>query len=166
MRNLKIYLDTSAIGYLDEKTSPAQMSEMLALWDEIMKGRYDVVISDVTLNEIYGNKNFEKVEILAQYLSKIKYDMITVSAEVEHIAALIKGKGLLISDKHHNDRLHIGCAIMAQCDILVSLNFKHLVNVTTVHGVREITSLGGYRSIDIVPPVMLIESGDDKNDSK
>ena len=70
-----------------------------------------------------------------------------------------------MSDKHHNDRLHIGCAIVNGCDILISLNFKHLVNVRTARGIRAIASLGGYNSIEIAPPSMLIQEGDDEFDS-
>jgi predicted nucleic acid-binding protein len=157
VEKLKIYLDTSAIGYLDERTSPTEMNDMLVLWGRIKRGDYDVVISQIALNEIRDNKNAEKVKTLVVFLSEISYATIEVDDEIERIAAQVQSNGLLVSDKHRNDRLHIGCAIASGCDVLVSLNFKHLVNVKTVKGVREIASLGGYRHIDIVPPNMLIQ---------
>ena len=161
MKKLKIYLDTSAIGYLDEQTSLKEMNDMLALWDKIKLHEYDVALSEITLIEINGNKNLEKVKTLVRFLSEIPYDTLEVNEEVNRIAALVKSNGLLTSDKHQNDRLHIGCAVVYGCDILVSLNFKHLVNVKTIKGVRGIASLGGYGNIDIVPPTMLIEEGDE-----
>jgi predicted nucleic acid-binding protein len=161
MKKLKIYLDTSAIGYLDEQTSPKEMEDMLALWDKIKQGSYDVVISRVALNELRDNKNLEKVKILVGFLSEISYETIEVNDEIDRIADLVKNNGLLVSDKHRNDRLHIGCAVVYGCDILVSLNFKHLVNVRTIKGVRGIAGLGGYGHIDIVPPNMLIQEGDE-----
>jgi hypothetical protein len=57
--------------------------------------------------------------------------------------------------------LHIGCAVAANCEVIVSLNFKHLVNVKTITGVRKIANLEGYSNIDIVPPAMLVQEGDD-----
>ena len=97
---------------------------------------------------------------LSHYLSEISYNEILVNDEVNKIADLIKSNELLISAKHQNDRLHIGCAIVAGCDILVSYNFKHLVNVKTIKGVRGVASLSGYNSIDIMTPAMFAEEGD------
>ena len=165
MKKLKLYLDTSAIGYLDEKSSPKEMNDMLTLWKQIKQGRYDVVVSQVTLGELSSNLNTDKVKVLFEFLSDIVYDTVDVDTEAEKVAALVKTNGLLISDKCEADRLHIGCAVVHNCDVLVSFNFKHLVNVQTIKGVRAISNLCGYGNIDIMPAVMLIEKGDDPNDS-
>ena len=158
MKKLKIYLDTSAIGYLDEHTSPNEMSDMRVLWDEIKHDKYDVVLSEVTLVELNARKNEDKVETLTDYLNEIHYDLIKVNDEVETVANLVKSTGLLISDKHQNDRLHIGCAITSGCDVLVSYNFKNLANIRVIKGVRGISILSGYGNVnmDIIPAAMLI----------
>jgi len=163
MRKLKIYLDTSAIGFLDEQTSPKEMSDMLDLWKKIKLGQYDVLLSEVTLVEISENKNVAKVDVLTDFLKEIQYQLIAVSEDVEDIADLVKSTGLLISDKHQNDRLHIGCAIVSGCDVLVSYNFKNLANVRVIKGVRAISLLSGYGNvnIDIVPAAMLINEESD-----
>ena len=70
---------------------------------------------------------------------------------------LVKKNELLIADKHHNDRLHIGCAFVTGCDIIVSMNFKHLVNVKIIRGVRAISNIEGYKNIDIIQPAALVE---------
>ena len=44
------------------------------------------------------------------------------------------------------------------CNIILSWNFKHIVNIKTIHGVRAITNLVGYKTIDIVSPSVLLES--------
>jgi len=161
MKKLKIYLDTSAIGYLDEQSSPKEMIDMQVLWDEIRHEKYDVMLSEVTLAELNASKNVEKVEALSGFLNEIQYKIIKVNDNVEKVADLVKSTGLLISDKHQNDRLHIGCAITSGCDVLVSYNFKNLANVRVIKGVRGISILSGYGNvnIDIVPAAMLI-SGD------
>ena len=158
MKKLRIYLDTSAIGYLDEQTSPTEMNDMQVLWDEIKHDKYDVVLSEVTLVELNAIKNEEKVEILTDFLSEIHYELIEVNDEVEAVATLVKSTGLLISDKHQNDRLHIGCAITSGCDVLVSYNFKNLANIRVIKGVRGISILSGYGNVnmDIIPAAMLI----------
>ena len=145
LKKLKIYLDTSAIGYLDERESPNDMKAMFTLWDDIKNLKYDAVISALTFRELNDNKNNEKLNTLLGYIAQIEYETIGITAEAEHIADLIRKNELLISDKNHNDRLHIGCAFVAGCDVIVSMNFKHLVNVTTIRGVRAISNLEGYK---------------------
>ena len=161
MKKLKIYLDTSAIGYLDEQTSPKEMDEMKALWEDIKRGKYEVYLSQITLEEIYANQNKDKVKVLTNYLSEIEYAIIEINDEIRNIADLVRKNELLIADRERNDRLHIGAAVVYGCNLLVSLNFKHLVNVKTVKGVRSIAVLGGYESVDIVPPIMLLSEGDE-----
>ena len=78
MRKLKIYLDTSAIGYLDEQESPKEMAEMKALWQDIKMGKYEVYLSQITLEEIYANQNKDKVKVLTNYLSEIEYAIIEI----------------------------------------------------------------------------------------
>ena len=157
MKKLKLYFDASAIGYLDEQTSPQEMNDMLTLWEEIKQGKYDAALSEVTLEEIGAIANIEKLSTLTDYLTEITYDIINVNTEVKRVANLVRTNQLLISDKHENDRLHIGCAVVSGCDVLVSYNYKHLVNVGTIKGVRAISQLGGYGNLDIMPAAMLIQ---------
>ena len=161
MDRLRIYIETSAIGHLDEPTSPKEMADMLMLWEKIKQGDYDVVISSVTLTEITNNQTIGKVNTQLRFLSEISYEMFELNEQAEHIADLVKQSGLLTPDKQENDRLHIGCAVISESDVLVSLNFKHLVNVRTINRVREITIAEGYKNILIMPPVMLIDRGDE-----
>ena len=160
MKKLKIYLDTSAIGYLDEITSPNEMSEMQQLWEFIKRGEYDVNISPVVTDELMAINNTEKRDVLLNYLKQIEYDIIDITDEVHAIAKSITENGVL-SDKHYNDCLHIACAVANGCDCLVSFNFKHLVNIKTIKRARAISNLRGYGNIDIVSAVALIQKGDE-----
>lgn len=45
-----------------------------------------------------------------------------------------------------------------ECDCIISWNFKHIVNVKTIRGVRAITNLEGYKMIEIWNPSVLLES--------
>ena len=161
MKKLKVYLDTSAIGYLDEQSHPSEMADMLTFWDMAKQGDFEIAISEVTLAELYDNKNSDKVSALMAYLSQINYETVELSDEINEIADAIKNAGILVSDKCKDDRNHIGCAIISGSDVLLSYNFKHLANVRTVNGVRGISTLKGYCNINIVPASMLIEKGDE-----
>ena len=41
--------------------------------------------------------------------------------------------------------------------LIVSWNFKHLINIKTIQGVRKITQLKGYKDIEIMNPTTLLE---------
>ena len=160
MKKLKIYLDTSAIGYLDEQTSPKEMSEMQQLWELLKRGEYDANISPVVIDELMANSNIERRDILLGYLQQIEYDIIDITDDVHATAKSIVRNGVL-SDKNYNDCLHIACAVSSGCDCLVSFNFKHLVNIKTIKGARAISILRGYGNIDIVSAAALIQMGDE-----
>ncbi|MCL1947843.1 MAG: hypothetical protein FWF51_11955 [Chitinivibrionia bacterium] len=64
--------------------------------------------------------------------------------------------------KYFGDCLHIACAIVSGCDVIVSWNFKHIVNYKTHMGVKAVTALEGYKELLIYTPAMLLGYDDDK----
>lgn len=154
MRKIKLYLDTSVISHLSQPDAPEKMADTLVLWEDIRAGLYDVYLSDTTLNEIGGCRS-EKLEILLNFLSQIQYTIITETDEIDSVAQKIIDMGIL-RPKSFDDCVHIASAVVTSCDYIVSWNFKHMVNVKTINGVRAISNLHGYRTIDIVQPTMLL----------
>lgn len=158
MRKLKIYLDTSVISHLKQDDVPDKMNDTLALWEEIKSGDYDVTISAVTVKEIL-NCNEPKRSIMMDFLNDIEFQSIDINQEMNELAHEIINRGIL-TKKSLDDCTHIAAAIVNNCDIIVSWNFKHLVNVKTINGVREIAASGHYKQIDIYSPTVLLK-GDD-----
>lgn len=58
-----------------------------------------------------------------------------------HMVICLLARGLKIKS------LHIAIAILNKCDVIISWNFKHLVNIKTVRGTRAITYIKGYKGI-------------------
>ena len=162
MKKLKLYLDSNVIGKLDDRDNPNDMAIAKRLWNKIKRDKYDVVISEITLTEINDIPDPIKKKTLSDYLQEIKYESIFFSDEVERIASLVKKNGLITSEKNLNDRYHIGYALVSGADVLVSMNFNHLVNIKTIRGVKGIATVEGYHTIDIMPPVMIIGKGGKK----
>ena len=150
-----IYLDTSIVSYLDQQDSPARMAVTHKLWDKIKKGEYDVIISTVTTRELDDCKE-EKREKLYSYLNEIEYTLVEVTDKIMDIAENIVDFGIL-KQKSFDDCQHIAAAITSGCDIIVSWNFKHIVNLTTIKGVKAITVLKGYKDLLIFSPSILTE---------
>lgn len=158
MRKLKIYLDTSVISHLDAPDVSDKMNDTLALWEDIKSGLYEVTTSDVALREV-GNCKEPKQSTLFDYLSEIEYECFSITDEAELLANEIIKQGIL-TQKSFDDCLHIAIAVINNCDIILSWNFKHMVNIKTINGVRAVNILNGYKSIDIYSPTILIK-GDD-----
>lgn len=159
MRKLKVYLDTSVISYLYQIDSPEKMEETLQFWEMIKAEYYEVYVSDLVFNEI-GACNYEKLEILMDYISQINYNIIETNENTIELAEKFIDFGIL-KQKSFDDCQHIAAAILSGCDIITSWNFKHIVNIKTVRGVKTITTLEGYKDLLIYPPSVLIEGSEE-----
>jgi len=130
------------------------MHDTLTLWESIKQGIYDIYISEVALGELSENVQ-PKQGILIRHLSEINYTQISVDDEIIAYADKIIEEGIL-TEKSYDDCLHLGCAVVSQCHIILSWNFKHMVRVKTVSGVRYINAMLGYHGIDIYSPNMIV----------
>ncbi len=158
MRKLKVYLDTSVISHLEQEDVSEKMEQTRKVWDILQTGKYEVVISDLVLAEINECKE-PKRTLLKEYLSQINYERVEITEETEEIANEIINERIL-NPKSFDDCLHIASAILNDCNIIVSWNFKHMVNVDTINGVRRITFAKRYNNIDIYAPYVLLNEKD------
>lgn len=100
-----------------------------------------------------------KKSLLKEYLSKINYQRVPIIEETEEIANEIINQGIL-NQKSFDDCIHIASAILNDCNIIISWNFKHMVNVDTINGIRRITFAKRYNNIDIYAPYVLLSEKD------
>ncbi len=156
MRKLKVYLDTSVISHLLQEDVPEKMADTRKLWEMFKDGKYDVYLSIVTLEEV-GDCPEPKRSELRKFLEQINYSVIDITDELESVAQKIIEMGIL-TKKSYDDCQHIAAAVVEECDCIISWNFKHIVNIKTIHGVRAITNLTCYKTIDILSPSVLLES--------
>ena len=157
-RKLKVYLDTSVISHLMQEDAPEKMADTLALWTQFEAGKYDICLSQLTLDEV-GECHEPKRTMLYEYLSKIAYTKLEITDEVLRFANHIVGMGIL-TPKSIDDCQHIATAVVHGCDCIISWNFKHIVNIKTIKGVRAITHLESYKDIDIMNPSVLLGGGE------
>ena len=156
MRMFKVYLDTSVISHLMQEDVPERMADTRELWKMFKDGKYDVYVSAVTLREIQNCPEPKKTQLI-DYLNQIKFTTLEITEDVVIIARKIIEMGIL-SQKSFDDCQHIGAAVVNECDCIISWNFKHIVNVKTIRGIRAITNLEGYKSIEIWNSSVLLES--------
>jgi predicted nucleic acid-binding protein len=154
-----LYLDTSVISYLDQKDAPEQMTQTQKFWDKVKNNEYNIFISSVVDDEI-SKCNEEKRKILNTHLSNIVYNKIEIDDKAINIAEKFVNLGIL-KEKSIDDCKHIAAAIIGECDIIVSWNFKHIVNINTARGVKIITAMEGYDDVLIYTPTYFIYGDSD-----
>ncbi len=152
---IKVYLDTSVISYLDQQDTPEKMQETREAWEYLKTGQYDIYISDVVLDEL-GKCNEDKLRFLISHLRQLSYHVIQTDEKTIELAEKFIEFGFL-KRKSFDDCRHIAAAILAGCDIIVSWNFKHIVNVKTMRGIKVVTTMEGYKDLLIYPPSALLE---------
>ena len=146
------------MSHLKALDAVEKMQDTLAFWEDIKLGVYEVFLSDVVFNEMERCQE-PKRSLMYQFLAEIKYATVKHCLEIETIAEQIINMEIL-TRKSYEDCLHIGSALVAECDYIVSWNFQHMVNVKTINGVRAITNLYHYKNIDIVTPSMFVHKED------
>ena len=156
MRKLKVYLDTSVISYLSQEDAPERMKDTLELWKDFVNGKYEIYLSQVTIDEIEKCSE-PKRSMLYDYLSDIEYIKLEINEEIVELAQKIIDMGIL-KPKSYDDCQHIAAAVVNACDCIISWNCRHIVNIKTIRGVRAITNLEGYKGVDIINPSVLLES--------
>lgn len=110
----------------------------------------------MTLEEI-ENCPEPKRDQLLDCLEQINYTLVQINKNVAEIAEQIIEMGIL-TKKSYDDCQHIGAAIISECDCIISWNFKHIVNIKTIRGIRAVTNLKGHKPIEILNPSVLLES--------
>jgi len=158
MKRLRIYLDTSVISHLIAPDVPDKQEDTHKLWNDIQAGKYDVVISDVTIDELEGCPD-PKLSSLRIMLSDIIYTDVSRSPEALRLCELYCKVGGL-PPKSRLDALHIAIATESGCNIILSWNFKHIVNYRAMTAVEAVNLREGYAPLRILSPTMLLESED------
>ena len=151
----KIYLDTSVISYLEQEDAPEKMAETREFWDLVKQGKFDVFISDTEIREI-EQCTLPKRKLLQQHLLEIEYHFIESNEQCFDLADKIIDYDIL-KQKSLDDCRHIAAAMVANCDIIVSWNFKHIVNYRTIKGIKMIATAQGYKDILIYPPSVVLD---------
>lgn len=141
-----IYIDTSVIGgCFDDEFSVWSN----ALFDDVFKGLFNPIISTVVTDEIESapeevrSKYEDLVNVGAQILTPDKRSFELLGSYEKHD---------IIPVKYRNDMLHIALATIADADILVSWNFKHIVRYDKIQQFNAVNIENGYRTVAIYSP--------------
>jgi len=155
LKTPRIYLDPSVLGGCFDPEF-AQWSTKLI--DDVRAGRFVPVLSDVTAAEVRDAPAV--VQAVHEELLGNAGDLLPVTAEALELAAAYETRGVL-GARFRNDMLHIALATIAEVDVLVSWNFRHIVRLDKIRLFNAVNLELGYKPLTIYSPREVIIYEDD-----
>jgi hypothetical protein len=144
-------VETSVFGGCFDEEFERESKE---LFKEIQEGKFILVISATTLDEL--ERAPVKVRRLLEELPSEGVEIIPRSPEIDGLRDAYLQAGV-VGPSCGLDAEHIASATVAGVDLIVSWNFKHIVHYKKIRGYQAVNLLEGYKAIPIHSPREVIE---------
>jgi predicted nucleic acid-binding protein len=142
----RIYTDTSVLGGCEDEEFREPSRRLLQAFQG---GELTLVLSELTLRELAAAP--EAVRMVLGRVPVAHIETLSLSPEAEELAAAYIKDGA-IGEGMRADALHIALATVARVDVLVSWNFKHIVNLKRIHAYNSVNLKMGYPLLEIRTP--------------
>ena len=150
MKTLRIYIENSVIGgYFDDEFK----EHTRTLFEKFKSGIYIPVISSHVIAELEDGAP----DHVKENLKTINFEEYIVNDEMTKLAEKYMEQKI-ISENYYSDALHIAVATVIGVDVLVSWNFKHIVNLNRIKLINSVNLREGYRILEIRSPREVIEN--------
>ena len=146
MKTSRIYLDTSVIGGCHDEEFK---SWSLGLLKDFRMKNYIPVLSELTFDEI--SKAPEPVQKTLKDIIEFDAEVLTIDENALILAELYLERKIL-TPKFRDDALHIAIASLADVDVLVSWNFRHIVHYDKIRLFNAVNIENGLKTICIYSP--------------
>jgi len=147
----KVYIDTSIVGgYFDDEFS----SDTQALFKRLENKEIIFMISSVLQQEL--QKAPDNVRELLNKYDDSCFEYVELTKEAIDLAdKYIDEK--VVGKTSVDDCRHIALATINRADVLVSWNFKHIVNLDRIKGYNGVNLKYGYSVVEIRSPKELLK---------
>ncbi|MCL0079726.1 type II toxin-antitoxin system VapC family toxin [Dehalococcoidia bacterium] len=143
---IKVYVDTSVFGGCFDAEFEEWSNKLL---EEFKLGLKVVVISDLTLKELEAAP--ANVNNLVEEIPEEHKEYVILNDESRELARHYI-EGGVVSEGYLVDAQHIAIATVSRVDILVSWNFRHIVNLTKIRLYNSVNLKYGYPLLEIRSP--------------
>lgn len=116
-----------------------------------------MVLSSLTLAELEAAP--AKVQAVIKAVPKQFIDYIEFTQDASELAEVYLREGV-VTKKCRVDAQHIATATVNRVDVLVSWNFKHIVNLERIHGYNSVNLRRGYPLLEIRTPIEVLQYED------
>jgi len=153
----RVYIDTSVIGGCYDQEFELWS---IKLFDDFKAGKKIAVVSDITLDELTDaplrvRKNFETIP--EDYIEILTSDNETRDLADKYISEKA------VTTKYYEDALHIAIATINRVNVLVSWNFKHIVNLDKIRLYNSVNLKNGYAMLEIRTPREILKFNEDED---
>jgi predicted nucleic acid-binding protein len=146
-----IYVETSVWSHAFAEDAPEKREETLRFLDRARAGVHELFISPVVFEEVSQAEEERANKILA-LIRDTAPRVLDLGQEAQRLARRFLEDGALPPSKA-DDARHVAVATIEELDILVSWNYKHLVNVRRREAITRVAALCGYyKPLHIVTP--------------
>ena len=149
MKKLNVYLDTSVIGGCFDIEFSEDSNKII---EAINIGIYNGVISVITVNELLDAPQNVKnlLTEIREYLQILEINNEVINLSNEYL------NNKVVTDNYKEDALHIAFATVFDVDVLISWNFKHIVNLNKIKQFNSVNLNQGYKILEIRSPKELL----------
>jgi len=154
MRIQKVYLETTLFNFYFDQDRDAH-AVTVELFKEIAAGKYEAFTSDYVVDELKkapAEKSARMMNLLIEY----GIPVLAMDDEADRLADNYVSEGV-IPQKYRTDGLHIAIATINDLDMIISMNFQHIVKRKTIQMTGHINKMNGYRAVEIYSPMEVIE---------
>ena len=152
---LRVYVDSSVIsGMFDSNDHPIKAQPF---WDAVFDGKIRVVLSSALVDELKGAP--ENVWGFYRSIPASQIDRI-VSSPLSNTLAERYIKACVLTQNHLTDCKHVALAAIADVDVLVSWNTRHIVNENRTRRFNDVSIGFGCDAIKILTPNNVILKGE------
>jgi len=153
MLKSRVYIDTSVIGGCFD---PEFESASNTLVEEFISGKKKAIISDIVLFELESAP--ENVQAVLNRIPADNNEFVFLNEESISLANTYLKEGI-IAERSLSDARHIAIATIERVDVLISWNFKHIVNLNRIHLINSVNLKLGYPLLEIRSPLEVIYEG-------
>lgn len=146
MKAQRVYIDTSVLGGCFDPEFARWSNALLA---DFRSGRLKPVISEIITAEIADAP--PAVRALLADLLTLTPETLVITPEALALADAYQAHGIL-APKFYADGLHIALASIAEVDLLVSWNFRHIVRYDKIRLFTAVNLEWGYKPLAIYSP--------------
>ena len=146
----RIYADASVIGGCEDEEF-AELSGRLM--ECFRRGEFVLVVSSLTVQEL-ATAPAEVRRHLAS-VPETHIETVQLGTEARELAEAYIAAGVVMATMRA-DAQHIAIATVARVDVLVSWNFKHIVNLRRIQGYNSVNLRSGYPMLEIRAPRELL----------
>ena len=130
-------------------------ADTVKLFEEIRAGRYQAYTSAYAIGELERAPE-EKFKKMKNLITEYNITVLDYSEETNKLASMYQEQGTL-PQRSTTDARHIAVAVVNDLDMILSLNFEHIVRKKTVIMTGSLNSQLGYRSVEIRSPMEVVD---------